>query len=113
MGCIFCKIAEGSMPGDILFQDGRLFVLRDISPQSPIHLLIIPKKHITSLADLKEEDLPLLGHMIGVANQMAKDEGILDGGYRLVINAGELGGQVVGHLHMHLMGGRQLSSQLG
>ena len=80
---------------------------------APTHLLIIPKEHIPSLAHLSEADLPLIGHMVSVANQLAKREGIAEGGYRIVISSGEQGGQLVPHLHMHLIGGRRLSDAIG
>lgn len=111
--CIFCKIAAGEITGDILYQDEEVIAFPDINPQSPVHLLIIPKRHIPSLADVSEEDAPLMGHMINVANQLAKGEGISKRGYRLVINCGKEGGQLVPHLHLHLMGGRKLSGTLG
>ena len=111
--CIFCKIIAGEIPGEILHEDEEAIAFRDINPQSPIHLLIIPKRHIPSLADLSEADSYLMGHLINVANQLAKREGISENGYRLVINCGKEGGQLVPHLHIHLMGGRNLSDTLG
>ena len=113
MDCIFCQIIAGGIPGDILYQDEEAIVFRDIYPQAPTHLLIIPKRHIPSLTYLSEEDIPLMGHMVNIANQLAKKESIADSGYRLVINCGEQGGQLVPHLHMHLIGGRRLSNELG
>ena len=113
MDCIFCNIVAGKIPSDIIYQDEEVIAFRDINPQSPVHLLVIPKKHFTSLAQLTGEEKPLMGHMISVANQLARDEGISETGYRLVINCGRQGGQLVPHLHMHVMGGRQLAGQLG
>ncbi len=113
MDCIFCQIIAGKVPSEIIYQDGEVVAFRDINPQAPIHLLIIPKKHIPSLAQLSEGELPLAGHMVNVANQLAKKEGVAEGGYRLVINCGEEGGQLVPHLHLHLLGGRRLSDKLG
>ena len=113
MDCIFCNIVAGKIPSDIIYQDEEVIAFRDINPQSPVHLLVIPRKHFTSLTDFTEEEKPLMGHMITIANQLAKDEGIADTGYRLVINCGRQGGQLVPHLHLHVMGGRQLSGQLG
>ena len=112
MDCIFCQIVAGKIPSDILYQDEEVISFRDISPQAPIHLLIIPKRHLPSLARLSEEQLSLIGHMVKVANQLAKREGIFESGYRLVINCGEQGGQLVPHLHMHLLGGRRLPDTL-
>ena len=107
--CIFCKIIEGELPSDIVYRDERVIGFRDINPIAPVHVLIIPRKHIPSIRDLTDEDLPLLGHMTVVANQLAEKEGIADTGYRLVINCGEEAGQTVHHIHMHLLGGRTLS----
>ena len=113
MDCIFCQIVAGEIPTDILYQDEEVIAFGDIHPIAPTHLLIIPKKHIPSLAHLSEEDLPLIGHLVNIANQLARKEGIAEGGYRLVINCGEQGGQLVPHLHIHLIGGRRLSDELG
>ena len=113
MDCIFCQIVTGKIPANILFQDEEMVAFRDIEPLAPTHLLIIPRRHIPSLADLSEADLPLIGHMLSTANELAKKEGIFERGYRLVTNCGEEGGQGVAHLHFHLLGGRRLSDQLG
>jgi histidine triad (HIT) family protein len=112
MDCIFCQIVAGKVPSELLYQDEEIIAFRDINPQTPIHLVIIPKRHIPSLAHLTEAELPLTGHMVSVANQLAKREGIAESGYRLVINCGKEGGQLVPHLHMHLLGGRKLSGVL-
>ena len=113
MDCIFCKIVNSEIPTDILYQDEEVIAFRDINPVAPTHLLIIPKKHIPSLLHLPEVESSLIGDMVNTANQLAKREGIAESGYRLVINCGEQGGQVVPHLHMHLLGGRRLSGGLG
>ena len=113
MDCIFCQIIAGKIPSEILYQDEEVIAFRDINPQAPTHLLIIPRKHITSLADISEAESTLIGHMAKVANQLAKEEGIFERGYRLVMSCGEEGGQLVPHLHMHLLGGRRLSGELG
>ncbi|MFA4837599.1 MAG: histidine triad nucleotide-binding protein [Dehalococcoidia bacterium] len=113
MACIFCQIASGKIPSELLHQDDEVIAFRDISPQSPTHILILPRKHIPSLADLNDRELPILAKMAGVANKLAKKEGLSEKGYRVAINCGSEGGQSVGHLHMHLLGGRQLSGQLG
>jgi histidine triad (HIT) family protein len=107
--CIFCKIIDGELPSDIVYRDERVIGFRDINPIAPVHLLIIPRKHIPSIRDLTDDDLPLLGHMTVVANRLAVEEGIADPGYRLIINCGEEAGQTVHHIHMHLLGGRTLS----
>jgi len=111
--CIFCKIIAGEIPSDIVYQDEEVVAFRDINPLAPTHLLIIPKKHIPSLASISETESPLIGHMVNVANQLARKEGIAKKGYRLVINCGEQGGQLVPHLHMHLLGGRKLLNGMG
>ena len=113
MDCIFCQIVAGKVPSNILYQDEEVIAFPDINPLAPTHLLIIPKRHIPSLAHLSEAELSLIGHMVDVANQLAKKEGIAEKGYRLVINCGEQGGQLVPHLHMHLLGGKRLSDKLG
>lgn len=112
MDCIFCQIVEGKLPSDILYQDKEVMAFRDIHPLAPTHVLIIPKRHIPSLAHLTDPETSLIGHMAKVANQIARQEGVADSGYRLVISSGEHGGQVVAHLHMHLLGGRRLSDRL-
>ena len=113
MDCVFCKIVAGEIPADILYRDEEVIVFRDIHPLAPIHLLIIPGKHIASLVQLSEAKSSLIGNMVNTAKQLAKREGIAESGYRLVINCGAQGGQLVPHLHMHLLGGRQLSGALG
>ena len=113
MDCIFCQIVAGKIPSEILYQDEEVIAFRDINPQAPTHLIIIPKKHIPSLAHLSEVELPIIGHMVKAANKLAKIEGVSETGYRLVINCGEWGGQLVPHLHMHLLGGRRLSDTIG
>ncbi len=113
MDCVFCQIAAGKIPSDIVYQDEELIAFRDINPQAPKHLLIIPRKHIASLADLSPAELPLIGSMVALAHKLAREEGITDTGYRLVVNYGEWGGQVVKHLHLHLLGGKKLSDRLG
>ncbi len=101
------------MPADIRYQDEELIAFPDINPLAPTHLLILPKKHISSLIELSEAETSLVGNMTRTANQLAKREGIAESGYRLVINCGRQGGQGVFHLHMHLLGGHQLSRALG
>ncbi len=113
MDCIFCQIAAGKIPSEIIYQDEELIAFRDINPQAPTHLLIIPRKHIPSIAQLSQAELPLMGRMVTVANKLAQAVGITETGYRLVLNYGEWGGQVVPHLHMHLLGGRRLSGKIG
>lgn len=111
--CIFCRIADGKMKSNIVYQDDEVVAFRDINPLAPVHILIIPRKHISSLVEMPEEDASLIGAMAKVANCLARSEGIAESGYRLVINCGREGGQGVAHLHMHLLGGRPLGSKLG
>jgi len=113
MACIFCQIVAGEVPADILYQDDRVIAFRDINPLAPTHVLVIPRRHIVYLTDLSEADSSLVADMVTVANQLARREGVSEGGYRLVINCGQQGGQLVPHLHLHLLGGRQLSGRLG
>ena len=113
MDCIFCQIVAGKIPSEIIYQDEEVIAFRDINPQAPTHLVIIPKRHIPSLAQLSEAESPPIGHMVNIANQLAKREGISESGYRLAINCGKEGGQLVPHLHLHLLGGRKLSDELG
>ena len=113
MDCIFCQIVVGKIPSQTLYQDEEIIAFRDINPQAPVHILIIPKRHICLLNQITQVDLSLIGNMVGVANQLAREEGVFDSGYRLAINCGQEGGQLIPHLHMHLLGGRRLSGALG
>ena len=106
--CIFCKIIAKEIPGDILYEDEQVMAFRDIQPAAPIHVLVVPKKHIPSINEATEEDERLLGHLHLVAKKIAQKEGIAERGYRLVINTGKEGGQVIFHIHLHLMGGKKL-----
>jgi histidine triad (HIT) family protein len=108
MDCIFCRIISGDIPSDILYQDEQVVAFRDINPKAPVHLLLVPRKHIESLAELSEDEASIMGHLVAVANRLAGEAGISDKGYRLVANSGPEGGQEVPHLHLHLLGGRQL-----
>ena len=113
MDCIFCKIAAGEIPSNFVHKDDEILAFRDINPIAPTHILIVPKRHIGSLLDLTDEDLPMMARMVKIANDLARKEGIADRGYRLVINTGKEGTQLVQHLHLHLIGGRQLSGRIG
>ena len=112
-GCLFCDLVAGKIASDMLYQDKDFFVFRDINPQAPKHVLIIPKIHVASLAELSDEQHGLMGSLILLAKKLAEDEGMSRTGYRLVLNCGPEGGQVVPHIHFHLLGGRKLSSKLG
>jgi histidine triad (HIT) family protein len=107
MDCVFCRIAAGEIPAAKLFEDDEIVAFPDRDPKAPVHVLIIPRKHIRSVADLESADEPLLGRMHGVARRLAREHG-LDDGFRTVINTGESGGQTVPHLHLHLLGGRAM-----
>lgn len=106
--CIFCKIVRGDMPADFAYKDDRVVAFADINPRAPVHLLIIPVEHIASMAEAKDDDTELLGHMLQVARRLAEEHGISESGYRIVTNVGAEGGQVVFHLHFHLVGGKSL-----
>ncbi len=107
--CIFCKIVAGKLGGSPLYQDEHVTAFRDVNPQAPVHILIIPNKHIVSLNETTDEDQALLGQLVLTAANLARTEGIAGEGYRLVTNTGAHGGQSVFHLHMHLLGGRRLT----
>ena len=112
-GCLFCRIVAGEIPSDIIYQDNEFLAFRDINPQAPKHIIIIPKSHITSLPELTDQQHGLMGRLIILAKDIAATEGLEEKGYRLAINCGPEGGQVIPHLHLHLIGGRKLSDQLG
>lgn len=106
--CLFCKIAAGKMDTELVYQDKELIVFKDINPQAPVHLLIVPKKHIEDLNNLEETDNNLIGHIYQIAKKMASEYDIAKSGYRIVSNCGQDGGQSVNHIHFHLLGGRAL-----
>jgi histidine triad (HIT) family protein len=108
MNCLFCKIVEGSIPSHAVYQDELCYAFADIHPQAPVHVLVAPREHIASLADTNEDDNALLGHLMRVAAQIAREKG-LDKGFRVVVNTGSDAGQTVDHLHVHLLGGRPMS----
>jgi histidine triad (HIT) family protein len=103
--CTFCKIIKGEKSADFLYQDESLVVFKDIRPHAPVHLLIVPREHIRSLNDLKEKDKDIIFKMIVKSKEMAKDHSVAESGYRLVFNVERGGGQVIFHLHLHLLGG--------
>ena len=109
MDCLFCRIIAGEVPADILHTDGRSVAIRDINPQAPTHLLVIPREHIESLDEASQRDEATLGHLLRVAAKLANQEGLSDSGYRTVINNGAGAGQSVFHLHVHVLGGRQMN----
>ncbi|MBO8141419.1 MAG: histidine triad nucleotide-binding protein [Firmicutes bacterium] len=106
--CVFCRIVKGELPSETVYEDDDVLAFRDINPQAPVHVLIIPKRHIPSLADVGPDDTELLGRMLQVAKTLAEKLDIAASGYRVVVNCGRDGGQVVFHLHVHLLGGQLL-----
>ena len=113
MDCVFCRIIAGKIPSKILYQDEEVVVFPDINPAAPTHLLIVTRKHIPSLAHLSDDEASIIGHMVKVANQIARQNGFAESGYRVVINCGKEGGQMVPHLHMHLLAGRKMADAMG
>ncbi len=109
MDCLFCKIIKGEIPSNKVYEDARVYAFHDISPAAPVHILIVPKVHITSANELSAENAEVVGHIFAVAAKLAKELGFAEKGYRIVNNCGEDGGQTVGHLHFHLLGGRGLA----
>ena len=107
--CLFCKIIDGKIPGEFVHQDDHCVVIRDINPQAPMHVLVIPRDHIESLDDASQKDEALLGHLLRVGARVANDLGQADSGFRTVINTGEGAGQSVFHLHVHVLAGRSMS----
>lgn len=107
MDCLFCKIIAGAIPSKKVYEDDLTYAFADIDPKAPVHLLIVPKKHISSLAETDAADTPLLGHLHAVAKKLGAEKN-LSAGYRIVINTGPDGGQTVSHLHLHLLAGRQM-----
>jgi len=107
--CLFCKIASGAIPADLVHEGKRLVAFRDINPQAPLHVLVIPREHVASLAAAADGSGGLLGEALLLAAEIARREGVAEDGYRTVINTGEHGGQTVHHLHVHLLGGRPFS----
>ena len=111
--CIFCNIADGQIPATIVYRDNKVVAFKDIHPQTPVHILVIPVKHMASLLDATEGDTSLLGHMVVIGKKLAEQEHVAERGYRLLFNTGPEGGQVVKHVHMHVLGGRELTGELG
>lgn len=108
MDCIFCKIVDGQIPAKIVYEDDQAIAFEDVNPQAPVHVLIIPRKHISTVLDIEEEDKGLIGHMYSVGNEVAKRKNIDSSGFRSVMNCNEDGGQTVFHMHLHILGGRSM-----
>jgi len=106
---IFSRIIDGEIPGTFVYQDEHLVAIRDINPAAPVHVLVIPRKPIPSIAELEEGDLELAGRLLLAARKIAEQEGLAERGYRVVVNTGDEGGQTVPHLHVHVLGGKQLT----
>jgi histidine triad (HIT) family protein len=106
--CLFCGIVKGDIKGNLVYQDNSVVAFKDINPKAPVHLLIVPRKHIATLLDLQQEDTSLIGDVFNAANQLARDQGIAKNGFRVVVNCGAGAGQSVFHLHFHLLGGRPM-----
>ena len=107
--CLFCKLVAGDIPADVVFRSDRVLAFRDISPQAPVHILVIPSEHIGSLDQAGDTHATVLGEVLLTARDLARSEGMAEGGYRTVINTGDDGGQTVHHLHLHLLGGRSMT----
>ena len=110
--CIFCKIINKEIPSTIVYEDEKIIAFKDINPVAPVHVLVIPKKHITSLIELEDEDKNIIGDIYLVINKIAKEQGIAEKGFRVIVNCGEDGGQEVKHLHFHLIGGEKLGTKI-
>jgi histidine triad (HIT) family protein len=107
--CVFCRIGAKQIPARVVMEDDEVLAFEDLHPQAPIHVLVIPKRHITALKNVQQQDGALLGHLLAVANQVARKKGIEESGYRVVANTGDDGGQTVAHLHLHVLGGRRMT----
>ena len=110
--CLFCKIADGKIPSNRVYEDEEILAFYDINPAAPIHILVIPKKHITSLAHIEKEDEAIIGKIYGVINKISEEKGFKDDGYRVIVNCGKNGGQEVMHLHFHILAGTQLGEKI-
>lgn len=109
MGCLFCSVLEKKIPADFVYEDEHAVAFRDIRPMAPTHVLVIPRKHIAAIHDLADEDVVTIGRVMLAARTVARKEGLEAGGYRLVINDGDAAGQTVHHVHVHVLGGRNLT----
>ena len=110
--CLFCKIIKGEIPSNKVYEDEEILAFHDIDPAAPIHILVIPKKHIISLAHLEQEDEAIVGRIYGVINKIAEEKGFKEEGYRVIVNCGKNGGQEVMHLHFHILAGKQLGEKI-
>lgn len=110
--CIFCKIIKGEIPSTKVYENEEILAFKDINPVAPIHILVIPKKHIESVVHLQKEDEAIVGKIYGVINKIAEEQGFKDDGFRVIVNCGENGGQEVKHLHFHILAGKKLGTKI-
>lgn len=110
--CLFCKIIKGEIPSEKVYEDEEILAFKDINPAAPIHILVIPKKHITSLAHIEKEDEAIIGKIYSVINTIAEKNGFKENGYRVIVNCGKDGGQEVMHLHFHVLAGKELGEKI-
>ncbi len=110
--CLFCKIIKGEIPSDKVYEDEEILAFKDINPAAPIHILVIPKKHIASLAHMEKEDEIIVGKIYGVINKIAEEQGFKENGYRVIVNCGKDAGQEVMHLHFHLLAGAKFGDKI-
>ena len=110
--CLFCKIVKGEIPSTKVYEDEEILAFNDINPVAPVHILVIPKKHIVSLNEIEPEDQMLIGKIFTVIKKIAKEQGFAENGYRVIANCGEDGGQEVKHLHFHILGGKKLGTKI-
>ena len=110
--CVFCRIMRGDIPGNKVYEDSFCYAFRDINPQAPTHILVVPRDHIGSLAELKREDAHIVGHIFSAIAKIARDEGVSESGYRVITNNGPDAGQTVPHLHFHLLAGKQMGEKM-
>lgn len=112
MDCIFCKIINKEIPSKIVYEDDEVLAFEDIAPQAPVHIVVIPKKHIAKITEIEKEDETLIGKIYSVINKIAREKQMAEEGFRVIINCGENGGQEVKHIHFHLLGGKKLSGKI-
>ena len=110
--CVFCKIIKREIPSNIVYEDDRVIAFYDVNPAAPIHILVVPKKHIETLLDVSEEDGDLISYIHKIINKIAKDEGFADNGFRVIANCGEDSGQEVKHIHFHVLAGKKLGAKI-
>ena len=110
--CIFCKIIAKEIPSEIVYEDEEILAFKDIAPKAPVHIVVIPKKHIEKITEIEKQDEAVIGRIYSAINQIAREQGIAEDGFRVIINCGENGGQEVKHIHFHLLGGTKLGMQI-